>query len=169
MPIENERKYVLPLDFDPQVLGAWRRSEIKQAYLDDGPRLRQTGSAYLFTYKRLIPQSGELIEIETEISAEDFSLLWSQCTIGLSKTRYEKTDASGDWVVDFLRDKADRLYFVLAEVELPRGAVAPEAIPDELAPYVIHAVDAADMRFTNKKLADAAVAARLYSEIETKR
>ena len=169
MPIENERKYVLPLDFDASVLTCWRVSEIKQAYLDDGPRLRLTGGAHLFTYKRLIPQTGELVEIETQISAEDFSLLWSQCAIGLSKTRYEKTDASGDWVVDFLRDKSDRLYFVLAEVELPRGVAAPSAIPHELAPHIVYAVDAQDGRFTNKKLADVDVAALLYEEIATAR
>lgn len=169
MPIENERKYVLPLNFDPRALSAWRSCEIKQAYLDDGPRLRQTGDARFFTYKRLIPQTGELVEIETEISNEDFALLWSQCITVLSKTRYEKTDVSGDWVVDFLRDKSDRLYFVLAEVELPRGVAAPSAIPDELAPHIVHAVDAADVRFTNKKLSDVAVAALLYDEIATSR
>lgn len=165
MPIENERKFVLSRDFDAAQLRGWTRSEIKQAYLDDGPRLRASGAAHIFTYKRWIPHAQELVEIETEISAEDFALLWSQSSDQIVKTRYEKRDAAGDWVVDFLRDSADALYFVLAEVEMPRGVKSPDAIPPEIAPYIVHTAAAPDERFTNKRLADVDAASRLYQEI----
>ena len=77
MPIENERKFVLE--------GRWRpgaalvatpgvtRSFLRQAYLDvSGMRIRSVegGGAirHVFTYKR--PVDGQMVEIETEISAD---------------------------------------------------------------------------------------------------
>ena len=80
-------------------------------------------------------------------------------------TRFTKTCASGDWVVDFLRDGSGELYFVLAEVELPRGVTAPSSIAEEIAPHVLHVVERSDSRFTNKRLTDIVYASALYDEI----
>jgi len=165
MPIENERKFVLSLGFDPAELHGWTRSEIRQAYLDDGPRLRATDGAFSFTYKRWIPDVGELVEIETELTEEDFALLWSQRISQVTKTRYHKRDVSGDWVVDFLCDGANATYFVIAEVEMPRGVTSPMIVPAEISAHIVHRVGIDDKRFTNKRLADVGVAARLYTEI----
>jgi len=154
MPIENERKYVLSLDFDAGALEGWERFEVQQAYLDDGPRIRRFGGEHIFTYKKWAPQARELVEIETAISREDFELLWPLCVEAVRKTRYVKETADGEWVVDFLRDDKDRVYFVLAEVELSRFEMTPDEIPAEIAGHIVFAVPADDNRFTNKKLAD---------------
>ncbi|MEQ1819451.1 MAG: hypothetical protein ABL871_12650 [Terricaulis sp.] len=135
------------------------------SYLEDGPRIRDQDGVATFTYKRMVASARELVEIETEISREDFDMLWPECVTGLHKTRYAKRDDAGDWVVDFLRDGAGALYFVLAEVELPRGVEAPSVIAPEIAPFVVHAVAATDSRFTNKRLTDVAYASELYREI----
>ncbi|HTM81708.1 hypothetical protein [Asticcacaulis sp.] len=119
MPIENERKYILPLDFDASALHGWEKHDILQAYLDDGPRIRQINADYIFTYKKWIPQVSELVEIELAISKDDFDLLWTQRVQSLEKTRYEKHIGEAEWVVDFLRDPAGRNFVVMAEVELP--------------------------------------------------
>lgn len=163
MPVENERKYVLNPDFDAGRLAAWSRHDIRQAYLDDGPRIRQFDDTYLFTYKKWVPQAEELVEIETVISEDDFNLLWPICVQRIAKTRYVLLRDEVEWVVDFLRGDDGQVYFVLAEAELPRGQAVPGSIPQEIESSILHAVDAADNRFTNKKLSDRDYAAGLYA------
>ena len=165
MPVENERKYVLPPDFDSAGLKGWARFEIRQAYLDDGPRIRQFGGEYLFTYKKWVPDARELVEIETALSREDFDLLWPLCIERVRKTRHVMETADGEWVVDFLRDDAGEVYFVLAEVELPRGKAVPDGIPEALRDRILYAVAADDNRFTNKKLSDRDYARRLLEKV----
>src|SRR5438067_721153 len=70
MPVENERKYVLSPAFDAARLAGWRPVEIRQAYLDDGPRIRQIGAEFVFTYKKWAPHANELVEIETPLSRD---------------------------------------------------------------------------------------------------
>jgi CYTH domain-containing protein len=162
VPVENERKYVLKSDFDAGCLTGWTRHDIRQAYLNDGPRIRQRDEDYIFTYKKWVPHAGELVEIETAISEDDFNLLWPLCIQRIAKTRYVLMTDEVEWVVDFLRDDNGQVYFVLAEAELPRGQAAPGHIPVEIAGGILHSVDAADNRFTNKKLSNQAYAAGLY-------
>jgi len=165
MPVENERKYVLSPGFDAARLQGWRQVEIRQAYLDDGPRIRQIGADFIFTYKKWAPHAGELVEIETPISREDFELLWPLRVQSVQKTRHIKVVGDEEWVVDFLRDDAGDVFFVLAEVELPRFQAEPRAVVDELAGFVLHAVAADDNRFTNKKLADRDYALGLLAHV----
>ena len=165
MPIENELKYILPLDFDASRLDSWEKHDIRQAYLNDGPRIRQIDAEYLFTYKKWIPQKKELVEIEVTISLDDFELLWSQRVQSLEKTRYLKYIGEAEWVMDFLHSQNGDIFVVMAEVELPRYVTAPEFIPNEISPHILYAVAAGDNRFTNKKLSDPVYAARMYAEI----
>ncbi|WP_443747178.1 hypothetical protein [Asticcacaulis solisilvae] len=165
MPVENERKYVLSPGFDAGRLKGWQALEIRQCYMDDGPRIRQIGADFIFTYKKWAPHAGELVEIETPISRDDFELLWPLRVQSVQKTRHVKVIGDEEWVVDFLRDDAGDVYFVLAEVELPRFQAQPEAVPDEIAAYVLHAVAADDNRFTNKKLSDREYALRLLASV----
>lgn len=165
MPVENELKYILPLDFDAARLGGWQRRDIRQAYLDDGPRIRQIDQDYLFTYKRWIAATRELLEIEVALSVEDFALLWPLCVERIRKTRYVKKVGAAEWVVDFLMQDDDRVYFVLAEVEMPRHQVRPDELPAEIGAHVLHLAEAGDSRFTNRKLSNVDYAAALYREI----
>ncbi len=165
MPVENERKYVLPADFDAGRLKDWQRVEVQQAYLDDGPRIRQFGGEYIFTYKKWVPSARELVEIETALSREDFELLWPLCVEAVRKTRYLKVTTDGEWVVDFLRDDKGRVYFVQAEVEMSRFVTEPDEIPAEIAGHIVFAVPPGDNRFTNKKLSDRGYARDLLEEV----
>src|SRR5690348_15910365 len=136
MPIENERKYLLPPDFDCSQLKGWSRHDIRQGYLDDGPRIREIDGEHLFTYKKWIPQAAELVEIEVGVPKEDFDLLWSQRVAMVEKTRYEKRIGEALWVVDLLRGPNGDVFVVLAEAELPRQRLAPDSIPAEIAAHV---------------------------------
>lgn len=165
MPIENERKYVLSINFDAALLVDWARIEINQAYMDDGPRIRQYGNDFIFTYKKFVPLSKELVEIETAITRDDFNLLWSMHVEALTKTRYTKRVGEDEWVVDFLFDAAGQVYFIMAEVEMPRYQAAPEHIPTEIADHIVYVVAPNDNRFTNKKLSDQSYAQEILATI----
>ncbi len=166
MPVENERKYVLSPAFDAGRLKDWQQVEIRQAYLDDGPRIRQIGADFVFTYKKWAPHAGELVEIETPISREDFEMLWPLRVQSVQKTRHIKVLGDEEWVVDFLRDDAGDVFFVLAEVELPRFQAEPRAVVEEIRAFALHAVAADDNRFTNKKLADREYALGLLASLK---
>lgn len=165
MPIENELKYVLPLEFSEANLSGWTRQDIRQAYLEEGPRIRQRDDHFLFTYKKWVPDAKVLVEIETHIPASDFDLLWPLCVERVQKTRYVTLADECEWVIDFLREGSGDVYFVQAEVEMPEGQTAPDIIPEAIRDHIVYAVGADDNRFTNKKLSDPEYAARLRRKV----
>jgi CYTH domain-containing protein len=175
MPIENERKFVL-LDDDrlEKALAHFpgvTRSVLRQAYLDSpGVRIRTLEGEgklrYVFTYKREV--AGQVVEIETEISAVDFERLWSQRRETLQKVRYSWQDGPFHWDVDFFKTDEGGTYFAQAEVEMPEQQKTPPALPACLAGHLLATAPAGDPRFTSKRLADRAHAERLLAEIREK-
>src|SRR5262245_17732942 len=110
MPIENERKFVLKdekeLEAELAQAAGVKRSLLRQAYLDaSGVRIRAIerdgDKRHVFTFKRAI--DGQVVEIETDISAVDFERLWSQRLETLQKTRYSWEDGRLHWDVDFFK------------------------------------------------------------------
>lgn len=175
MPIENERKFVLKDDGDLEARLATRagvaRSYLRQAYLDvSGMRIRSAEGGgtirHVFTYKR--PVDGQIVEIETEISAADFERLWSQRRETLQKMRYSWTDGPFHWDVDFFKADGDRTYFIQAEVEMPEGQVEPPPLPPVLADHLLGMAPAGDPRFASKRLASQAHAKQLLADIKSK-
>ncbi len=169
MPIENERKLVLrdPAGRLEQALAAacppWTRRAIRQAYLDaPGLRIRRFESAvdieHIFSFKR--PVNGEMVEIETAMSAVDFERLWTLRRESLEKVRFHLDAGDCGWDVDFFKTDG-ATYFALAEVEMPEGRIDPPPPPAILAPSIILLVPRGDERFASKKLADPAYAAQL--------
>ncbi len=163
MPTENERKYVLS---DPEaILVLWDPadwSEIRQGYLPGDARIRRrTPGGDSFTYK--ITVGDRLIEIETAIAARDFDDLWTRTDRRIHKLRRTTTDRHGlQWDIDLLMDEAGRIYWAMAECEMPEGQDAPQEILPVLAPLVRYAVPRErQAEFTNSKLADPAWASAL--------
>ena len=132
MPIENERKFVLRNENElenklARTPGVSRRL-IEQAYLDaPGLRIRTIEAdgkmQRIFSYKR--PVDGQVVEIETEISSEDFHRLWKIRREALRKVRYSWPDGQYRWDVDFFKTDDGRTYFALAEVEMPETEIEP--------------------------------------------
>jgi CYTH domain-containing protein len=174
MPIENERKFVLRDDGLEGVLAARpgvSKSFLRQAYLDvSGMRIRsvETGerTGHVFTYKRAV--DGQVVEIETEISAIDFERLWSQRRETLQKLRYSWTDGPFHWDVDFFKTDDNHTYFTQAEVEMPEEQTEPPPLPPSLADHLLATAPAGDPRFASKRLADRAHAEKLLADIKSK-
>lgn len=175
MPIENERKFVLEREgeLEPRLGKAIgiARHFLRQAYLDaPGVRIRsiegQDGTRHVFTFKRTI--EGQVVEIETEISAIDFDRLWTQRIEMLQKVRYSWNDGRFHWDVDFFKDEAGKTYFAMAEAEMPEQDTDPPALPPLLAPHLLIVAPVGDPRFTSKRLADRAHAAQLLADIHSR-
>jgi len=172
MPIENERKFVLKDDGNLETrltkTPGIRRDLLRQAYLDaPGLRIRSVETdkevRYILTYKRTI--NGQVVEIETAISAIDFERLWTTRNETLEKVRYSWDEGRFHWDVDFFKGDDGRTYFAMAEVEMPEQDTEPPPLPGRLAGYLLEAAPLGDPRFTSKRLADRAHAERLLAEI----
>jgi len=89
--------------------------------------------------------------VEEETSRQVFEALWP-LTEGrrVEKRRYRAAERGLDWVLDQFTDRE----LMLAEVELPPGAPAPE-LPGWLAPHVLHEVTG-DPAYQDAQLAGAA-------------
>lgn len=175
MPIENERKFVLDDDgkLEAQLaeLPGVARSLLRQAYLDvPGLRIRsmETGGrrAHVFTYKREV--AGQVVEIETEISADDFDRLWTQRRESLLKTRYAWADGQFHWDVDFFKTEDGQTYFAMAEVEMPEDDTVPPPLSPRLTSHFLADAPHRDPRFASKRLADRAFAEKLLADIRLK-
>lgn len=172
MPIENERKFVLKdaakLETALAATPGIHRGLLHQAYLDvSGMRIREIdgprGLTHVFTYKR--PVNGQVVEIETEISREDFEKLSSQCIERLRKVRYSWTDGAFHWDVDFFKTETGDTYFAMAEVEMPEDQHEPPPLPPSLSGHLLATVPAGDARFASKRLADRAHAEAMGAAI----
>ena len=173
MPIENERKFVL----NEQATG--HEAELaampgvdchllRQAYLDaPGLRIRSLEgdgkTDHVFTYKRTI--EGQVVEIETGLSAIDFARLWTQRVETLVKVRYSWGAGRYHWDVDFFKRDDGSTYFAMAEVEMPEGQSEPPPLPAFLEAHLLAAAPAFDQRFASKRIADPAHATKLLADI----
>lgn len=175
MPIENERKFVLEREGELESrLGRTTgiaRHFLRQAYLDaPGLRIRsldgKAGIRHVFTYKRTI--GGQVVEIETDISAIDFDRLWTQRNETLQKVRYSWDEGRFHWDVDFFKDEEGETYFAMAEVEMPEEDKEPPALPLLLASHLLKVAPVGDPRFTSKRLANRAHATQLLAEISSR-
>lgn len=113
---EIERKFLvdnnkLPKEWDNEY-------DIRQAYLisnDKGvTRIRQKDNEYILTIK--MRDSGiKQVEIEKDLTEEEFNLLWDKCDKKIVKTR----KISGRWEVDFFHNLTDKYKdLIMAEIEL---------------------------------------------------
>ncbi len=175
MPIENERKFVLDedgrLEAGLATTPGVARNFLRQAYLDSsGVRIRSIEAAgktdHVFTYKCLV--EGQVVEIETGLSAIDFKRLWTQRKETLQKVRYSWNEGPFHWDVDFFKRDDGSTYFAMAEVEMPEEDTEPPPLPVHLSAHLLGVAPAGDQRFTSKRIANPAHAAALLADIRRK-
>ena len=183
MPVELEYKYLIDKDevqYDVLIeklisMGiSYRVLNISQGYLPKAGRLRkitETGPSgsmsqkFIFTYKhKLSFQPGDL-EIETEISEDDFCLGSSDCSFNIDKTRVVFNHGPYTWEVDFFNDRSSTNghYLVLVECEVQDG-VQPDLhfLLEYLMGGLQYRVPLGDSRFSNKNLSFIENAKNLY-------
>ncbi len=168
MPIENEYKFCL---HDPEeqlektlLASDHFRAGIKQGYIRKGSRIREwhdpqsDALRYIYTYKHRVED--DVIEVETDISKEDFNKLWSVRERDVEKIRFKFIIDGLTWDVDFLKNQG-KTYFVIAEVELPekeRNIPEPPAI---IKDYVLGGTERHDKTLSNKRLSNVEYALRV--------
>jgi CYTH domain-containing protein len=164
MPVENERKYVLDVNdirafnTDLSRAGQTGMLMIKQGYLRGDARIRSTfewgkRESYTFTYKIAV-RPNKLIEIETEISQDDFDDLWSIADRKIEKTRNIIPVGTLKWEVDYFYDPSGDMYLVMAEIELDQGYDEPSYVPPFITDHLLYRVTLTDNRFFNTALSD---------------
>jgi CYTH domain-containing protein len=155
MPVENERKYLLPVAEQPATVvaaqerarmgGSVRLDRLRQAWVD-GPRARvrriepEFGPIeHRFTWKRRV--GDRPIEFETAIEPADFDALWTVAERGLAKLRLTPVATSEErWCLDIIASRSGAACLMVAEVEMPEGQDAPATLPEWLSARLLHAV-----------------------------
>lgn len=184
MPVELEFKYVLrsPLELESRLLVEASNYDlqiidINQGYLSKGGRIRsktyrpKNGRPedaviqHIFTYKHRLSKRPGALEIECDISPEDFNLAWEDSDHHITKTRYViSCNDHGIWEIDFFRHK-NKTYLAMAEFEVQQGIDRPLTLHPLVEEYLLFAVPEADDRFNNRKLSDHKKVAKLLKEI----
>lgn len=176
MSIENEQKYVIFIDgtFEHKVASiAAYRQKIVQHYFDS-VRARSTkdldtdDESFTFTYKKLL-KNGENLEIDPPISKEDYDLLIQESETSLTKRRYKVLVHEGNredhWDIDFFLDTEGKIYFCMAEVEMPPGETSPIKMLDLITDQRHYKVPKGDRRFTSHSMCDVEYARKLYESL----
>jgi len=152
MAIENELKYILRPEAFKAAMEKGEVRKIEQHYLGDGLRMRRDTAngetSITFTFKRRVASG--LVEIETHISDTDYALLFPTVTHGISKQRISFTSGDEHWDVDLFETSAGS--FVMAEVEMPDGQLAPKWIPEFVSENLILPVGT-DLEWSNAAMA----------------
>jgi len=185
VPRENEKKYVIDLEFEEALPYCLTFEDgkidgphcIRQGYLvsdkQDYPtslrvretvQVNQTKPLYELCFKRDI--GGEVVEIEKRIIWKDFEALWETTTSRVRKDRYKLCYKDSVWDIDFFLDSNNETYFILAEYELLEYELTPEEIPSIIHSYLLHELDPGlETGFGSKDLADIVYAKQKYLEI----
>lgn len=193
MPVENERKFVLKLDPE-RILNEIFWSEenerlpdvfiFDQFYLDSCCRIRRSENliginilSEAFTYKKEV--DGQIIEVETSISSEDFNKLRSIAEKGLSKIRLVSDTSDHTWEIDFfvptdtegipLKERIIYAYLIMAEVELAETETEPTNLPTYIADNLMYRVTEEDNRFASWGLTDPIATRKLYDDLSLER
>jgi len=195
MPLEREHKFVLRAgkDLFRELMKNVKDSKIefsvadfRQGYLHKGSRVRHINwrylggyeeeklsahnipAEYVFTYKHKI--DGDVVEIETSISPNDFERLWGETTNRLRKTRFSSdipiNHHNEHWEIDFFHNSSDKIYFVMAECEMHHGKDMPSEMPDFVRDNMLLAT-ADNSVYSSKKISDPKYAKDLMQKLLT--
>jgi len=140
---EIERRFLVR-GLKEDALAVFPGMDLEQHYLSgcQGVRVRKAGERFILTIKGR--GSLERVEVEKDLTEEEYTVLFTLCDRGLAKRRYRV----GRWEVDIFKGALSGL--ALAEVELSeaRETLPPFPFPDA---EVIEVTQ--DPRFTNSNLA----------------
>jgi CYTH domain-containing protein len=176
MATEHEYKYLLRQDVDfDELMNEFERLDpfsccsnmLRQGYLSPTLRIRNEDDyRWEMTFKQKV--GDRVIEINTQIPSRDGEDLWATCKPTLKKVRISYLAINSvkvRWFVDFFLDSQEKIYCVLAEVELDEGSPRPRP-PEWLQKAMVYEVPLHDERFSSKSLADVEFARGLYDVVK---
>lgn len=152
--VENERKFVLPLDYS--VPPYWKRTDIYQYYLPNGTRMRaenDSGTARYTICRKTPRPEGGWIENESAVTLMHFMNYNKYATTSVMKTRFSKQYNDELWCIDKYTSHPEHPpYFVLAECEMPEDRDVPEHNP---LTHILYQVPVSEQtQYSAKALAD---------------
>lgn len=176
MPTEHEYKYVVDtslLTDTPEALlrvKCEKHLVIEQGYLayskGHSSRVRSVTengrTKWFHTMKQKV--TSRVVEIEKKLDDRDGGELWECCVGKLKKDRYVFKDHDLTWELDLFKHDG-KIYFMLAEVELPEGLPRPKTVPALMQHHILYEVPLTDDRFSNKRLGDLNYARSLYAQM----
>lgn len=172
--IEHEFKYVLSMDAPGSLLktvaqASSRLQKMEQKYISQDCRIRKSSEDgkddhHQFTFKKKTKQG--TVEIETTIESRYYDMLSKPVELVIQKDRYDVTHDGLIWEVDFFYDRKGRIYFIMAEVEMPEGAARPTSLPPCISSSLIHTVAYGDKRFSSKSCLSPTIMAELLKRIK---
>jgi len=178
MPIENEVKFILDPVNPEEFLNNLKKIEnvhlfdVTQGYLTGHARIRRLVDhiteehRHVFTYKTKV--SGKTVEIETDITLNDYEKLWDVVQEKIVKTRVVFHDNDHHWDIDFFTNpKTGKYYLIMAECELPEFMTRPARIPDWINNVLLSEIGPLeDAKWKNKKLANPKKVAKQFNELK---
>lgn len=176
MPTELEFKYVISLkmiqEYTEDQLHAICKEHkiIEQGCILHGPgsylRIRKSScnnlNDWYMTFKQ--KDADRTIEIENKIEERDANDLWKRCYWTLKKDRYVYEENEQKWEIDLFKND-QKIYFILAEIELEENSIRPKKIPHMLKKHLLFEVPLTDDRFSNKRLGNVEYAEKLYNQM----
>lgn len=135
-------------------------------YLDDASSgLLSHNSQYTLTYKQKV--NSKQVEIETNISQQDYQGLFKTCMNYVYKNRYTIKDEFHLWEFDEYVENfnSKKPYFILAEVKLPEDLDEPKSIPEVVKSNLVYMLDKNENGFSSKELCDSKHAERKYKQL----
>lgn len=190
MPIEREFKFILDperINLDTLVSSIkngflnFSLLEIKQGFATPNNRIRtidyiyvggdrepkeyQKGAltSYVHTFK--LEHELDVIELESDISFEDFEFLWVNASNKVHKYRLSSDNVGNyHWDVDFYLDDNNDVYFVLAECEVYDFGDARQ-IPSFVENALLYPVHKSNKMFTSFKLSNVNYAKETLSSL----
>jgi CYTH domain-containing protein len=167
--IENELKFIVR--YSTELEASLKRKYgwvlIDQAYLNGRARVRRkttlTEDQWFFTFKQRL-ENGHNIEIETEISEQDYNALLPFAPDRFIKQRVTVRRDDVCWDIDFPY-WARGNHFIVAEAEMPATMDQPPVILEDIKSHIAFAVPRSDGRFNARRLIDEKHAMALAEEL----
>lgn len=150
---------------------------IRQGYLDEYTRIREKipfkiinkkfrSLAFESTYQVATKAKTKkrVVEVEQTIDRRDFEDLWNIAKIKLTKTRYDLYFGEAKWEIDYFR-KNKKIYFALAEHEMPEGFLKPDFIPQPIKKHILLAVPINNSGYSSRRLASISYAKKIIKKL----
>lgn len=167
MPVELEYKYLVDVNqvfFDDLCIilknqnTPYTSKTIEQRYFPKTGRLRKISQEnmvdrYIFTFKHNLSYIDGDLEIETDISKEDFDLGWRDCSHDILKNRITFSSGNHIWEIDFFKSpETGNHNLIIIECEVNKDKPDISCLPAYIRNNILYQIPIGNHKFSNKNL-----------------